>query len=175
MEVEEEGDEEDEEEPPVVEEQDEGFVEEELAEVRDLLALDPTERQEYFVVRVLGGRWTKEHTGEVADYVMAKARGGLADEWARAVGFPRSRRFSMNRHTAEGARELAKELARRGDFFCSQYYDGWTAAGPFKHSAASHALYSESGEYLDWACSLDIDGPCFVAVVELQQICPAEA
>ena len=100
-------------------EEEEGDVDGELAEVRELLAGGDDDPQEYYKVTVLGGRWTKEHTGEVADYVLAKARGGLADEWAQAVDFPRSRRFSMNRYTREGARWLAKEFARRGNFFCT--------------------------------------------------------
>ena len=147
-----------------------GDVDAELAEVRELLAGGDDDPQEYYKVTVPGGRWTKEHTGEVADYVLAKARGGLADEWAQAVGFPRSRRLSMNRYTREGARWLAKELARRGNFFCTQYYQGVVANGVFVHIEATNAMYVESIEYLDWALPLDTEGPGFSAVFEIRRI-----
>ena len=153
--------------------EEEGDVDAELAEVRELLAGADDDPQEYYKITVPGGRWTLDHTGEVADYVMAKARGGLAAAWALAVEFPRSRRFSMHRYTREGARWLAREFARRGDFFCKQYYDGLAADEPFEHTDATNALYVESIAYLDWALPLDIEGPCFAAVVDIRLTFPA--
>lgn len=150
-------------------------VDVELAEVRAVMALDGSADEEYFTVRVLGGRWTMAHTGEVCDYVMGKTKGRLADQWAKGNRFPRSKRYSINKYTAEGARMFAAEFARRGNFFCNQWVDGWTNCDSFAHTAATNSEYPEELGFLDWACSLDVESPCFAALLELRQMYPRSA
>ena len=77
----------------------------------------------------------------------------------------------MRKYSAEGARWLAKEFARRGTFFCAQFYKAG-GHGMFRHTEDSNSLYQEGIDFLDWAIALDVEGPCFAAVMELRRTVP---
>ena len=124
---------------------------------------------DYFKVTVLGGHWTRLNLGVAADYVMASNRGGAVLEWCCAVGFPKSRRFSIRLYSLEGAQELAEEFASRGNFFAGQYFEGDAA---FVHTAATNRGYVESIGFLDWAIEQDIHSAAFDAIMKLRATSP---
>ena len=124
---------------------------------------------DYFKVTVLGGEWTRLNLGVAADYVMASNRGGAVSEWCCAVGFPKSRRFSIRLYSLEGAQELAEEFASRGNFFAWQYFEGDAA---FVHTAATNRGYVESIGFLDWAIEQDIHSATFDAIMKLRATSP---
>lgn len=152
---------------------DEVDVETELAAVRIELAPEQTDEEEHYMFRILGGRWTQAHVGEAADAAMAMARGGIPTEWAKAHKFPRSRRFHFSKYGREGARMLALEVARRGNFFCGQYYNHDGDHMTFRHTVAGARAYVEQLEWLDWVCGLSNDDPCFAAALQVRALFPA--
>ena len=148
-------------------------VDAELAAVRADLAAGDEEADEFYTLRILGGRWTLDHIGVAADAAMAAARGGLASAWATAHHFPKTRRFNFNKYGREAARMLALEVCRGGNFcFCNQYYQYEGDYSEFRHTAAMNAEYQESPEWLDWCVTLDPEDPSFRAMLDIRALEP---
>ena len=142
-------------------------IADELREARELLDADG--EGEFFYTRVLGGLWTKKNKGDVVDFVVCQCRAGFPKNWCQLAHFPKSRRFSMRRYSPEGARQLALEVARRGNFFCQQYFD---SDGEIVHTPATNSEYEESLPFLDWALDLDMEDPCMLAVMQIRDLQP---
>lgn len=151
---------------------DEVDVDAELAAVREELGA-AADDDEHSMLRSLGGRWTQAHVGEAADVAMAIARGGLATSWATALKFPKSKRFHFSKYGRDGARQLAREVARRGNFFCNQYHKFQGDYRKFRQTSAMADQYLESVEWLDWVIGLDNNHPCFAAALQVRALRPA--
>ena len=145
---------------------------EELHAVREALELDDSDAVDYFNMRILGGVWTFEHAGEVADAAMGYARGGLATAWAAAYNYPKSKRFHFGRYGRENARMLAKEYIRKGNYFCRMWVDSDDDAEAFVYTRAMVAGYVPSYEFINWAADLAIDDPSFDMALEVRELAP---
>jgi hypothetical protein len=138
-------------EPPFDEEEGE-LILERLAQVRAEHEEDAGE-DDGFQLKILGGKWTAQHVGTVADRVAANASGQVAKDWCTIFGWPKSTSFSFNRYSEAGAVQLAREVVRRGNYF----YKLWLHSEEEdpQYTVAQHAGYVEDLEWLDWICAED--------------------
>ena len=148
---------------------DEADLYRELAEVR--VGVGNADETFYRVV-VLGGKWTKKKKKLAADAVMGAARHGNAARWAAQFSFPKSKRFHFPLYGIDNAKMLAREFARRGNFFCFMWHDSGLPLANFNYTQAMVDSYVESAEYLDWAIGLDVDEPSFDKMVEIRRLVP---
>ena len=147
-------------------------VGEALRDIREDLRPDDADEDTYFYMRILGGEWTYHETGEVVDAALGTARGGLATAFARAYGFPPSRRWNFTTYGAANARMLAREFVRRGICFVRSTWQRMRATPLFAFSQDMVDSYAETAEYLDWAIALDVHDPVFDQVVALRRVAP---
>lgn len=84
-------------------------VGEELAAMRDEVALSVDDQPDlYFRVVTRGGEWAFHNTGRVADSNRGEARGLLVQEWCLRYEWPRTMTFSMKLYGRDGSARLAK-------------------------------------------------------------------
>ena len=152
---------------------DDDDIDAELASLRRSLGLH-SDADAFWRTTVLGGRWTKRTKKVTADFVLAFTRSAVAKTWAKAKRFPKSRRFSRSLYGPVAAAHLAKEFARRANFFAGQFFDRSEAGAPYRHTVESNEEYLETLEYLDWAVSLDAAEQAFSRVHELRLIVPRQ-
>lgn len=69
--------------------------------------------QHHFVHSLRGGRWTRQHRGQVADAVAARAATQEALQWVGLFGSPKQASFSTIKYGLEEATVLALEWCRR--------------------------------------------------------------
>ena len=118
-----------------------------------------------------GGEWLYREHGLVADSARALARGGVAKAWAIGFGFPRQRGFHFSVYERVGARMLAREVVRRGNFFCAQYVD--SEDDDFNHyTPAMIAEYRGAADFTAWMAHLDHADPCWIAGEEVRALVP---
>ena len=82
------------------------------------------DEHESFVIKLLGGKWTKKHLGVVADAACCVAVGAIAQHWCDGYLIQRRYVFTFKTYTREGSLMLAREMCRRLQFyldvFCAQ-------------------------------------------------------
>ena len=83
----------------------------------------PEDNQWNFALKWLGGNWTYEHHGVVADKVAAAAVGSIASDWCVGYGLQTRYTFSIEHYTREGAVMLARETCRRLEHFISFFIE----------------------------------------------------
>ena len=123
-----------------------------------------------FHVKILGGKWTAEHIGTIADRVSANARGQAAMEWCAEFKWPRMTSFAFNRYSEVGAVELAREVARRANHFYRLWL--WSDDDPFRYTPEHLESYIEDFEWLDWMCAQDPNSVSFARGQLLRQMLP---
>ena len=129
------------------------------------------DREELFYrTRVRGGRWTYDNLGQVADVGEALARGGIATEWAALYDFPRSRGFAFGAYGRANAMRLAKEIARKGNYFIGLYLA--SDDEDFVYTQADIDNYPEDAEFLDWMLLLDVEHPAYGKGLEIRDMWP---
>ena len=150
-------------------EEDEGLAAEELAGLRDEYEWNDHAAL-YFYSRLLGGRWTLEHAGEAADGACGFARSGPPKTWCGKYGWATSRKFLFSRYGKEGATTLAREWARRAEYF----YRLYLASGDvgFKYSQEHVDRYVDSPVFLDYLIGLDVEHPAFDVGTALRKLAP---
>ena len=86
-------------------------VDAELAEIRSRWEADAAE-EEWFYHRILGGHWTAEHRGVVADGVAGYPRAGLPMQWAITYKWPRQFGCAYAAHGQEDSSGTPSKLLR---------------------------------------------------------------
>ena len=152
-----------------LEEVDIDVVREQLAGVRAQYEEDLGD-DEGFHVKILGGKWTAENIGTIADRVSANARGQAAMEWCAEFKWPRMTSFAFNRYSEVGAVELAREVARRANRFYRLWL--WSDDDPFRYTPEHLESYNEDFEWLDWMCAQDPNSVSFARGQLLRQMLP---
>ena len=106
-----------------------------------------------FRCTILGGAWTKLHSGKACDYVMGKAATKEVDQWCRRYSMAVSARFSIAMYSERIGSVLAREWCRK----MQHYYDIAVASEGSMHrfTEAEHASYQESGEFSLIVAGLD--------------------
>ena len=146
------------------------LVDEDLGELRVLWS-DPFKYRGSFYVRVLGGKWTAEHVGQMADAAQGLARGGGPLKWCRQFKFPRWRRFGIQRFSMMSAHMLAGEFCRRGMFFYNMWLERGSPAN-MSYSADDAASYEETLEWVTWLTELDVESMEFEVGLEIRKLVP---
>ena len=142
-----------------------------LADIRAELEFQE-EDDMYFTTRVLGGRWTMANRGVPADAIGSFSRGAPTEVWCRSCRWPRQRTFHFSKYSHEGARQLADEVCRRGNYFMNC----WVKAGSpdvfcFKEVIGA---YPENFEFIDWLTEQPLDSACFSAGVGVRALVPSD-
>ena len=144
-------------------------VAQELADIRaELLVFEDNDG--YFTTRVLGGQWTAANRGVAADAIGAFARGAESATWCTACAWPRQRTFHFSRYSQQGARHLAEEICRRGNYFMNR----WVEAGsphPFCFKDVAEA-YPDNFEWIVWLSEQPIESACFAAGMGVRGLIP---
>ena len=107
--------------------------------------------------------------GRSATEATAFARVNAA-EFCRVYKFPKQMGFSFHKYgTIDNANRLAREAARRGHFFCSEWFiDGHSpdfAFGPER-------MPPEDPEFVCWMAALPEESACFQKAVEILALEP---
>ena len=121
---------------------------EDLAAMRETMVVEE-HRAMQFYVRILGGRWTFQHTGAAADGCSYFARAGQAQVWCRKFGFPRQRGYHYLKYGGpEGPHLLCNEICRRAQHF----FDLWMRSDDpvFRYSGVQRDAYTASEEFRAW-------------------------
>ena len=150
-----------------------------LAEVAaDLLAIreevavahELVDEELNFVVKVLGGAWTRRHHGVSADNIGMFARTQDARRWCLRYGFPRQRTFAIRMYTRHGASTLSHELARRGNYFMAleplEPLDG------FMYTRAMVASYVATAEWADFVLAMAGHPDATAAATQVEHTAP---
>jgi hypothetical protein len=144
-------------------------VADDLAAIREHYAGDPEWR--WFHVRVLGGAWTLEHVGVVADTIGGYARTTDVKNWCHLHGWPRQMSFSIRKYGGEAANILGTEFCDRGHYF----YELYLAAGSpddFVYTMEHRNQYEPSMEWLDWITALPIEDDLFAKASSINDLVP---
>jgi hypothetical protein len=147
-------------------------VHEELAAMRDEVALTLDDQPDlYFRVVTRGGEWTFNHTGHVADSSRAESRGSLVQEWCQQYQWSKTVTFSINRYGREGSARLAKEFCRRGTFFLRLCHE---SANPalYVFTPEACAACPDDTDFLDFVLDLDASDHTLVKAHELRALRP---
>jgi hypothetical protein len=126
----------------------------------------------YFSTRVLGGQWTAANRGVAADAVGMFSRGLATQRWCLATEWPRQRSYYFTKYSMLGAKQLAEEICRRGNYFMSC----WVNAGqprPFIFFAAAEC-YPEDFEWIEWLSEQPIESDAFAAGVHIRGLIPLD-
>ena len=153
-----------------VAEVDAGSALDELAALRDELQWDDHDNS-WFYSRLLGGAWTLGATGEVADGSVALARAGEPTAWCARYGWAKSRRYMFSKYGRDPAMALAREWARRADYFFRLWYDSADPAG-FRYTQAHVDGYVDSVWFIDCLLGLDNEHPAFREGAALRDLSP---
>jgi hypothetical protein len=141
-----------------------------LAGLRAGLVDEGDDAEPYFRVQIRGGCWTLEHRDAIGDCAMAKYIDAETRYWCQAYGFPASKSFSFRLYGREGSLHLAREFARRGNYFAALYFD--SVNDDWEYSPDHVAACGDDLPFLDWICSLDIEDPSFVRGQEVRATAP---
>lgn len=145
----------------------------ELARLREEWDFEEGREMSWYT-RVLGGRWTVQNKGVIADGVLGTCRAS-AKEWSLAYGWPRSRTYYFSRYTREGAHKLAEEFCRRSEHFYRLFVDdGAVDSWEFAYNQSHIDSYEESLEFISWLCEQDIESPMFAAGNDLRRLVPGQ-
>ena len=144
-------------------------VREELAGLREEFEAEVAE-DEGFHLQILGGKWTAEHVGKVADRVACFARGHLAFEWCRQYQWPRMTSFAFRKFTQAGAVELAREVTNRSNY-C---YALWLSSDVpvFRYSEADLEGYLEGLEWINWMLAQEVESVSFSRGMQIRRMLP---
>ena len=107
------------------------------------------------------------------DCVAGMARGELAGNWCKLFSMRRMVSFSLALYTMEGAQALAKEWARRMQF----YFDLWFEANltDFDYSQDMIDMCGDSVEFLDVVLAEEDGGPLWKRALEIRECRPKRA
>ncbi len=123
-----------------------------------------------FHLKILGGRWTKEHIGISADRVAVLARGEAAKIWCGTFQWPRMTSFSFSKYTEAGAVELAREVLRRGNYFFRQWL--YSEETDYKYTDSVLAGYQEDLEWVTWMTAQDTESVEFGRAMAVRRMLP---
>jgi hypothetical protein len=105
-----------------------------------------------FYTRILGGKWTAEHAGVIADAVAGYVRGGAPKAWCNRYAFPKQAAFYIVKYKSQAAcTAMAREYCRRGQHFYAIYVEFNDPA--FLYSEAQLNSYVESKAWIDFVAS----------------------
>lgn len=124
-----------------------------------------------FYVRVQGGAWTMEHTGQIADGCAFFARAGDAKNWCRRYRFPAQKGFHYRKYGGrEGPHMLCNEIARKAQYF----YDMFASSGSahFVYSEGQKAAYQPSADFREWCAALEAGSVTHRAALAVQALYP---
>ena len=83
----------------------------------DLAAADTAVGQGDFRTQALGGKWTLQHRGHVADAIQGAARGALAQDFCTRRSLPKSIRFELTAYSADACGVLARAWCHKMQYF----------------------------------------------------------
>ena len=86
------------------------------------------------------------------------------------LAWPTNRSFMFGRYTREGACTLAREWARRADYFYRLYLE--SGAPDFRYTDQMVKDFPDSIEFLDFLLSKDVEDHCYIVGQELRSLCP---
>lgn len=124
----------------------------ELLALRSEWGLDMGDAQEFFFLGILGGSWTLQNRGVLADSVGGFAKPGLAKEWCRSFEFPMQQAYAFARYGREPSNQLAQEFVRRAALLFKMWLDG---AGSFEYRQEHIDAYTKGDEWRTWVASLN--------------------
>ena len=129
-----------------------------------------------FRVRVLGGDWSITLHQQVATGIGAYPKGKEVVQWCQKVGWPPGgakngvRSFAVLLYGLDGARHLAEEMCRLGDY----YMKSWMSAGcptPFDFGPFRHG-YVTAPEYGAWFDAQSLASAASKVAFEIQEFVP---
>jgi hypothetical protein len=144
-------------------------VAEQLAAFRADNAVDFAE-DVFFFTRILGGRWTVEHRGVLADGIGGYARGGIPREWCDIYSWPKQHANYYGRYGLAGATLLASEYMRRSHYFIVLWLE--CEEEVFRYEQHHIDGYNESLEFVTWLCDQPVDSATFARGSDLRQLRP---
>ena len=121
-------------------------------------------------MRIQGGSWTKAHKGVVADSATAYAR-VHTKAFCTRFNWPKQRGFTFNLYGQEESVHLATEWANRGNHFARLWFEGGCILDCVFDCEGEHA-YPEPFDFIDWACSVEVDSPVWPKVTEVRAAVP---
>ena len=131
----------------------------------------------YFKVRVLGGEWSMALFRKVTKDIGAYPKNQDVVRWCQTVGWPPGgsrngvRSFAVSKYGVDGARHLADEMCRMGDY----YMHSWVSGGcrtPFDFAPIKAADVS-TREYVQWFEDVPLASPASRVAFEIRDFVPA--
>ena len=154
-------------------EKDPALTDAELRIIRDDVHGDRIDDEQFFRLQVLGGRWTLENVGVVADSSICHARGKLVRDWCEAYRFPKQKTFSFNLYTRDGAVRLAKEVRRRANYFARIFFTlDPDELEDFEYTQDHIDKCGEDADFFAWFLGYPIGHPCYERGLEVIRISP---
>ncbi len=148
-------------------------------DVDDALALLAERRAEWnvdyselaFFVRILGGKWTKEHC-KVFSNAVACFLCKYAAPSCKIYTWQQQRTFHYAKFTGEGAMKLAHAWTQKGDWF----FGVWMGQDDdyYTYSDEDLASFVPDDDFLTWSLTLDVESPAFRAVHEYMHTQPSK-
>jgi len=126
----------------------------------------------FFYVRILGGLWTHQHCKGRDSNAVTQFPREFVKRWCTTYKWPKQKGFYYTWHGGEeNCHALAREWCRRGTFF----YTIWMERGEdygYPYSEEELKSCPEDGEFIDWACTINVDTPAFDAILEVRHAVP---
>ena len=141
----------------------------ELQELRDEHAVD-SDDNEYFFMRIQGGRWTFGHKGVLADAATCFSI-SYTRHFCDRYRWPKQRGFAFSKYGQQEAINLATEWANRGNHFARIWYDAGCPDG-FKFEPMGCHAFPETLEFVDWCLSSDPASTTWERIVEVRSAAP---
>ena len=102
-----------------------------------------------FVVKVLGGKWTKKNIGVAADRVATVFRGDFAKTWCQLYDWPKMMSWSFAKYGQDAAYVMAREAQSRGEFFFRLWANSEDEED-VSYTEEDVAGYTEQEGFLSW-------------------------
>ena len=125
----------------------------------------------HFYTRVLGGKWTAEHHGKVADGIAALPRGELGQLFCNTFKYPKNRSYRFKKYGEDAAVKLATYFCQRGSHFLEIWAESDWPEVPFNF-LPEHVDAFDDRLFKDWLACMHATSNAFVAGNALLHIVP---
>lgn len=141
----------------------------ELAGARERWQAEQGALAEDFKTCLLGGAWTQRATGQVVDYVCAKASNEAAETWCERYGLQKTSRYSLRAYGDRAAGILARCWAHRMQY----YFDVFLAkdAMDYCYTPEDHSSYREPLEIAE--LGHDSEGRLSARIAQIRALRPS--
>lgn len=127
---------------------------------------------EAFVVKLMGGAWTKANLGVDYDAFRGVARKGAPADWCKRYSFSQSAHFAIAKFGESNAHNLAKAWCDRLNFLYNAFEEQGCGDSAFQYTEATLKAYAEPEGIAVWAQTLGKNEPAAKRLVQIREMVP---